>query len=204
MRSIIEQSHTSTAPYVVAHVLSDRADAAGLETARSLGVAATALVKAKDMDRATYDQILAAHIAAYSPALIVLAGFMRILSAPFIDRFAGRILNIHPSLLPKYPGLNTHRRVLEARERRHGATVHFVTEQLDGGPRVLQGQVTVDPEDTEASLAAKVHEVEHRILPLAVSWYCAGRLRCTADQACLDGRALTEPVDFSDPLARPA
>ncbi len=204
MRALIEQSHASVAPYSVAHVLSDRADAAGLDTARDLSVAATALVKSKDMDRTAYDQILAARIEAYSPALIVLAGFMRILSAPFIERFAGRILNIHPSLLPKYPGLHTHRRALEAHESRHGATVHFVTEQLDGGPRVLQAQVDVEPGETEASLAAKVQVVEHRIFPMAVSWFCAGRLHCMADQAWLDGQPLVEPVDYSNSSARSA
>jgi phosphoribosylglycinamide formyltransferase-1 len=197
MRALIERSRAGTEPYSVAKVLSDRADAAGLEAARDLGVAALALGGAKTMDRAAYDALLAAAIRDCSPSLIVLAGFMRILSAPFVDEFCGRILNIHPSLLPKFPGLHTHRRALEAGEAAHGATVHFVTEQLDGGPPVIQGRVAVAPNDDEASLAARVQALEHRIYPLAVRWHCAGRLRYEAGRAWLDGRLLDEPVQFS-------
>ncbi len=142
-----------------------------------LGVPAQALDAAGTADRAAYDRTLAAAIGECSPSLIVLAGFMRILSAPFVARFAGRILNIHPSLLPKFPGLHTHRRALEAHEAEHGATVHFVTEQLDGGPPIIQARVAVRPDDDEASLAARVQAQEHRIYPLAVRWFCEGRLR---------------------------
>jgi phosphoribosylglycinamide formyltransferase-1 len=123
---------------------------------------------------------------------------MRILSAQFVARFAGRIINIHPSLLPKYPGLHTHRRVLEAGEREHGATVHFVTEELDGGPPIVQARIAVDPQDDEARLAARVQAEEHRIYPLAVRWYCEGRLRCRDGRAWLDGNALQSPVSFAD------
>jgi phosphoribosylglycinamide formyltransferase 1 len=128
----------------------------------------------------------------------VLAGFMRILSAEFVNRFAGRILNIHPSLLPKYPGLHTHRRVLQAHDKEHGATVHFVTEQLDGGPAVIQARIAVAAQDDEASLAARVQAQEHRIYPLAVRWYCEGRLRCEGGHAWLDGRMLHGPVQFTE------
>jgi phosphoribosylglycinamide formyltransferase-1 len=128
---------------------------------------------------------------------VVLAGFMRILSPQFVADFAGRMLNIHPSLLPKYPGLQTHRRVLQAREAEHGATVHFVTEQLDGGPPVIQARIALTAVDDEASLAARVQTLEHRIYPLAVRWFCEGRLRCTGGRAWLDGRALNEPVQFT-------
>ena len=120
------------------------------------------------MSRAEYEAALAASIEEFAPSLIVLAGFMRILSAPFVARYAGRILNIHPSLLPKYPGLDTHRRVLAARESEHGATVHYVTEQLDAGPLIIQGRVPVEPHDDAHSLQARVQAVEHRIYPLAV------------------------------------
>jgi phosphoribosylglycinamide formyltransferase-1 len=129
--------------------------------------------------------------------LIVLAGFMRILSAQFVSRFAGRILNIHPSLLPKHPGLHTHRRVLQAHDPQHGATVHFVTEELDGGPPIIQARVAVTADDNEASLAARVQAEEHRIYPLAVRWFCEGRLRYDAGHAWLDGRILREPVLFT-------
>ena len=197
MRALIERSRGADARYTVSKVLSDKPDAPGLQTARGLGVEAQALPAAKSVDRATYDRELAAEIEQCSPSLIVLAGFMRILSAQFVSRFAGKILNIHPSLLPKYPGLHTHRRVLEAHEAQHGATVHFVTEELDGGPPIVQARVAVVDNDDEASLAARVQAEEHRIYPLAVRWFCEGRLRYDAGHAWLDGRILHEPVLFT-------
>jgi phosphoribosylglycinamide formyltransferase-1 len=196
----------------VARVLSDQPDAAGLGVAHDLGVSTQVLQPHKCIDRAAYDRELAAAIDAVSPSpsspspsspssssppLIVLAGFMRILSAPFVTHFSGRILNIHPSLLPKYPGLHTHRRALEGRETEHGATVHFVTEELDGGPRIIQARVGVAADDDEASLSRRVLAMEHRIYPLAVDWFCGGRLRFEDGRAWLDGRVLVEPVQFS-------
>jgi phosphoribosylglycinamide formyltransferase-1 len=123
---------------------------------------------------------------------------MRILSPPFIERFAGRVLNIHPSLLPNYPGLDTHRRVLEAQEAWHGATVHFVTAELDAGPAILQYRLRVRAGDTTESLAQRVHVGEHLILPRAVSWFAAGRLRLAAGSVMLDGQALQEPVSVDE------
>ena len=197
MRALIESSRIVGARYTVSKVFSDKPDAAGLEVARGLGVAGQALDGAKTADRAAYDRSLAAAIEGCSPSLIVLAGFMRILSAQFVTEFAGRILNIHPSLLPKFPGLHTHRRALEAHEAQHGATVHFVTEKLDGGPPVIQARVAVTAHDDEASLAARVQVQEHRIYPLAVRWFCEGRLRYGEGRAWLDGRVLDEPVQFT-------
>ncbi len=124
--------------------------------------------------RAAYDAVLAAAVKECSPSLVVLAGFMRILSAQFVAEFAGKMLNIHPSLLPKYPGLHTHRRALQARDPEHGATVHFVTEELDGGPPVIQARVRVTAADDEQSLAARVQTMEHRIYPLAVQLVLPG------------------------------
>jgi phosphoribosylglycinamide formyltransferase-1 len=203
MRTLIERSCAPGAAYRVSHVLSDQPGAAGLEIAHDLGVSAQVLSAAQFPDRAGYDRALATAIEACSPALIVLAGFMRILSAEFVDAFAGRILNIHPSLLPKYPGLHTHRRVLEARDAQHGATVHFVTEQLDGGPSIIQGRVVVQANDNEASLAARVQAQEHRIYPLAVQWFGEGRLRCAGGHAWLDGQLLREPVQVDAPSGDP-
>lgn len=198
MRALIEHSRNAGAAYTVAKVLSDKPEAAGLELARRLGVPAQALTGAESADRAAYERALAGAISESSPSLIVLAGFMRILSPPFVTQFAGRILNIHPSLLPKFPGLHTHRRVLQAQEPQHGATVHFVTEQLDGGPRVIQARIAVSPDDDEASLAARVQAVEHRIYPMAVQWFCEGRLRYDGGCAWLDGQILQGPVLFTD------
>jgi phosphoribosylglycinamide formyltransferase-1 len=197
MRSLIEQSQDPGSPYTVCRVFSDQPDAPGLELARNLGVPALAMPAAATTERAAYDRALAAAIQIYSPSLIVLAGFMRILSVQFVRDFAGKILNIHPSLLPKFPGLHTHRRALEAHESEHGATVHFVTERLDAGPPVIQARIAVTPEDDEASLAARVQAQEHRIYPVAVRWFCEGRLRYNAGCAWLDGRLLREPVQFA-------
>ncbi len=199
MRALIEHSRDPGAAYSVAQVLSDQPGAAGLDVSRALGVPAQALPAAKTEDRAGYDRELAAAIGAFSPSLIVLAGFMRILSAQFVSEFAGRIVNIHPSLLPNYPGLHTHRRVLQAHERVHGATVHFVTEELDGGPAIIQARVAVRAQDDEASLAGRVQAQEHRIYPLAVRWFCEGRLRYGSGQAWLDGRPLREPIVYAEP-----
>jgi phosphoribosylglycinamide formyltransferase 1 len=204
LRALIEYSRRADAAFSVTQVFSDQAAAGGLESARQLGVSAEAIVCPKGTARSEYDARLATAIdasvraTAAGPALIVLAGFMRILSASFIERHAGRILNIHPSLLPKYAGLHTHRRALEAHDAEHGATVHFVNEELDGGARVLQARVAIEPGDTEASLGARVMVQEHRILPLVVSWFGQGRLRCEAGKAWLDGRPLEEPLQFTN------
>jgi phosphoribosylglycinamide formyltransferase-1 len=203
MRTLIERGAAPGAAYRVSHVFSDQPAAAGLAVARDLGISAQVLGAAQFQNRADYDRALAAAIEACSPHLIALAGFMRILSAEFVEAFAGRILNIHPSLLPKYPGLHTHRRVLEARDAQHGATVHFVTEQLDAGPSIIQGQVVVKANDDEASLAARVQAQEHRIYPLAVQWFGEGRLRYAAGNAWLDGQLLREPVKLDAPPAEP-
>jgi len=198
MRALIERGQDGRSAYSVAAVIADRSDAGGLEIARHLSVAARALPAPKVMSRADYEGVLTSAIEEYAPSLVVLAGFMRILSAQFVERFAGKILNIHPSLLPKYTGLHTHRRALEAREPEHGVTVHFVTEQLDGGPRVLQARVPIMPGDTEATLSQRVLIQEHVIYPLAVNWFCQGRLRCAAGKAWLDGKPLDEPVQIAD------
>jgi phosphoribosylglycinamide formyltransferase-1 len=198
MIALIEASRSPGAAFAVLGVLSDKRDAPGLDAARRLAIPAQAIIAPPGLERAGYDRMLAAAIGAYSPALIVLAGFMRILSADFVQAFEGRILNIHPSLLPNYPGLHTHRRALADRAARHGATVHFVTEQLDGGPPVLQAAVRVEPGDDEARLAARVQLQEHRIYPLAVRWYCEGRLRYAQGKAWLDGRPLERPVQLAE------
>lgn len=197
MRALIECSRDGDAPYTVTQVISDQPRAAGLRIAAELGIPAQALAADPGVERAAYDAALAQAIRGRSPSLIILAGFMRVLSARFVSDFAGKILNIHPSLLPKFPGLHTHQRALQAHETQHGATVHFVTEQLDGGPPVIQARVAVAPDDDEASLAARVQNVEHRIYPLAVRWFCGGRLRFQDGQAWLDGKALREPVQFT-------
>jgi phosphoribosylglycinamide formyltransferase 1 len=198
MRVLIEHSRRPACSYTVAAVFSDKPDAPGLAAAASLGVPAHALDAGKTADRSAYDELLGDAIAQYSPALIVLAGFMRILSPAFVQRFEGRILNIHPALLPRYPGLHTHRRVLAAGEREHGVTVHYVTAELDGGPRVLQAALAVDVHEDESQLAARVQVLEHQIYPLAVRWHCEGRLRYVGGAAWFDSAVLKEPLQLAD------
>lgn len=196
MRALAEHSCDAGMGYTLAAVLTDQPAAGGLAIARDLGIPTHLVAADKELTRAQYDERLATEIDRYTPCLIVLAGFMRILSPEFVERYAGRILNIHPSLLPKYPGLHTHQRVIDAHEKQHGATVHFVTEQLDGGPAVIQARVRVEPEDDAQSLAARVQVLEHRIYPIAVRWFCAGRLRYARGGAYLDGAALSAPVQY--------
>lgn len=178
-------------------VVSNRPDAYGLERARAAGVPAIVLDHAAYPDREAFDAALAEILLQHEVDLVVLAGFMRILGAGFVARFCGRILNIHPALLPAYPGLDTHRRVLDAGDRWHGSTVHFVTEELDGGPRILQGRVPVDPTETAAQLAARVQAVEHRIYPQAAALFASGRLRYADGHAWLDDALLAEPLSES-------
>jgi phosphoribosylglycinamide formyltransferase-1 len=174
-------------------VISDRADAAGIGSARELGVEAEVL--SSDIDRSrTLEQGLITTLEARHTDAIALAGFMRILSAPFVARYLGRMLNIHPSLLPAYRGLHTHRRVLAAGDHEHGASVHFVTAELDSGPVVLQSKVRVEPGDSEATLAARVLATEHLIYPRALAWFAARRLAWRDGAAWLDGRRLDEPI----------
>jgi len=164
----------------VAAVVSNKPDAAGLETARTLGVATESLDHRNYASREAFDTDLAALIDRFEPDLVVLAGYMRILSDGFVRHFEGRMLNIHPSLLPSFTGLHTHRRAIEAGVKVAGATVHFVTPELDVGPIVAQAVVPVLPDDDEATLAARVTAQEHRLYPQAIRWFVEGRLRVEA------------------------
>lgn len=178
----------------VAGVLSNRADAFGLERAARTGIP-TATVSHRDYaSREDFDAAMQAIIDRWTPDVVVLAGFMRILTPGFVRHYEGRLLNIHPSLLPRYKGLHTHRRVLACGDRRHGCTVHFVNAELDGGPAIASGVLDVHPNDDEQSLTQKVHVIEHRIYPQVISWMAAGRLAYRNGQPELDGLPLAEPV----------
>lgn len=171
-------------------VISNNPDAGGLQRAAAAGIA-TCCINHRDFDsRESFDAALVTELEQREVDLVILAGFMRILTPVFINPFAGRLLNIHPSLLPKYPGLDTHRRALEAGDKEAGVTVHFVTRQLDGGPPVLQARVPILPDDTPESLASRVILQEHAIYPLAANWYLLGRLRLTAAGATLDDQPI--------------
>jgi len=198
LQALIDASQAGQLGASIVTVVSNRSAARGLERARGAGIEALHLAPKRGQERADYDAALAALLAPRAPDLIVLAGFMRILSPQLVELYQGRMLNLHPSLLPKYPGLDTHRRVLEAGDQWHGATVHFVTDELDGGPAVVQYRLPVLADDTEDSLAQRVHKGEHIILPRAVSWFAAGRLRLAGGSVMLDGRALDAPVSVDE------
>ncbi|WP_102796899.1 phosphoribosylglycinamide formyltransferase [Bowmanella denitrificans] len=172
----------------VTAVISNQADAYGLERARQADVPALVLSHKDYADRESYDQALMAQIDQYQPDLVVLAGFMRILSEHFVQHYLGRMLNIHPSLLPKYKGLHTHRRAIEANDTEHGATVHFVTPELDGGPVIIQSKVPVFATDSEEELSLRVREQELQLYPLVVKWFCQDRLRMNDGQVLLDDK----------------
>lgn len=198
LQALIDSVAQDGNPARIAAVISNRADAYGLQRAKQAGIA-TELLDHKQFDgREAFDAALIQAIDAHQPDLVVLAGFMRILTPGFVQHYAGRLLNIHPSLLPKYKGLHTHQRALEAGDSEHGCSVHFVTEELDGGPLVVQAVLPVMADDTAESLASRVHQQEHKIYPLAVRWFAEGRLRLGAQGAMLDG----EPLPASGHLIR--
>ncbi|WP_133629625.1 MULTISPECIES: phosphoribosylglycinamide formyltransferase [Gammaproteobacteria] len=168
-------------------VFSNKADAFGLERAREAHIPAHALEASQFASREAFDRELVQEIDAYAPDVVVLAGYMRILSPAFVAHYSGRLLNIHPSLLPKYPGLHTHRQVLENGDEEHGTSVHFVTDELDGGPVILQAKVPVFDGDNEDDITDRVQAQEHAIYPLVVSWFVDGRLEMRENAAWLDG-----------------
>jgi len=174
-------------PYRIVGVISNRPGVRGLQRATDAGIPTQVIDHTGFPDREHFDAALADAIDAYRPRLVVLAGFMRILTAGFVDRFAGRMINIHPSLLPAFQGLHTHRRALQEGVGEHGASVHFVTSELDGGPVIAQIRVPVLAGDTESQLAARVLEREHQLLPQVVSWFAHGRLQLQDDLVCFDG-----------------
>ena len=175
----------------ISAVLSNKAGVLGLERAEKAGIPQIVINHKDYDDRDSFDAAMQEAIDAYNPDLIVLAGFMRILTPGFVRHYQGRMFNIHPSLLPRYKGLNTHQRALDAGDKQHGCTVHFVTEELDGGPLAIQAPIPVLDNDTADSLQQRIHGSEHKIYPLAVEWFCAERLvHTTSGQVQLDGSTL--------------
>ncbi len=192
LQVILDQCENSMIPAQVCGVISDEPQAKGLQRAKNARIQTTVVDHRCFDDRQAFDHRLGEAIDCYRPDLVVLAGFMRILDAKLVERYYGRILNIHPSLLPNYPGLNTHARAIASLATEHGASVHFVTPELDAGPIVIQGRVPVLPSDTPESLAQRVHQEEYRIYPKAITWFAQGRLSIEADRVLLDKR----PVDL--------
>lgn len=199
LQSFIDKAAQGEIDLDLSVVFSNKPDAYGLARAEAAGIATECLDHRNYADREAFDRAVAEVLDAYEPDLIVLAGFMRILSPWFVQHYEGRILNIHPALLPAYPGLDTHQRVLDAGEEWHGSTVHFVTEELDGGPRILQGRLAVNPNETADELCARVQSIEHQIYPEAAHWFARARLEFRRGLTLIDGKPIDEPVvrDFS-------
>lgn len=186
-------------PGRIAAVISNNPQARGLGVAQARGVATAVVDHRAYPERAAFDAALTLEIDRYQPDLVALAGFMRILTAPFIERYRGRLVNIHPSLLPAFPGLDTHRRALAAGAKTHGCTVHFVTPAVDSGPIIAQAAVPVLPGDTEEILAARVLSEEHRIFPQAVRWFLEGKLRLENGQVAIDASCRSPEAAISPP-----
>lgn len=176
LQAIIDSINKNNLPAQIVAVISNKADAYGLQRAAKAGLTQRVLSNTDFSDRKEYDRALKKLIDEYQPDLVVLAGFMRILSDEFVEHYSHKIMNIHPSLLPKYKGLHTHQRVLDAGEKEHGCTVHYVTPELDDGPVILQAKVKVNAGDTAETLAARVHELEHRIYPEAIRLFAENKL----------------------------
>ncbi|TDO99695.1 phosphoribosylglycinamide formyltransferase [Marinomonas balearica] len=192
LQALIDQSLCGALDIEIKAVISNKADAYGLERAKNAGIP-THFISHKDFDsRESFDGALKFLIEQYTPNLVVLAGFMRILTEEFTRSYEGKMLNIHPSLLPKFKGLDTHKRAIEAGESEHGVSVHFVSAELDAGAVIIQARTNVETHDTPESLAKKVHALEHKIYPLSVSWFAQKRITYNAGKAFLDNIELPE------------
>jgi len=192
LQAIIDEIEAGL-PAEIRAVISNEPDAYGLTRAREAGIPAQVINHRDYASRKAFDQALMKCIDHYQPALIVLAGFMRILTTEFVEHYAGRMLNIHPSLLPRYQGLNTHQRVLDAGDAIHGVSVHFVTPELDGGPVILQAEIPVHAKDDADALAQRIHTQEHIIYPRVIRWFAEGRLRLEGNTVLLDEKPVKLP-----------
>jgi phosphoribosylglycinamide formyltransferase-1 len=203
LQTLVDGQRDGDLPIDIRGVVSNRADAYGLERARMAGIDTHVLDHRDYHSRETYDAALLEHVQRYQPGLVVMAGFMRILTPGFVAPMEGRLINIHPSLLPAFRGLHTHERALQAGVSEHGCSVHFVIPELDAGPVIVQARVPVHPGDTAERLAARVQAQEHRVYPLAVRWIAQGRAQLRDGQLILDGRPCPEPpvITAEDGLA---
>lgn len=191
LQAIIDSVKSGAIKGQISAVISNRPSAFGLERAEKAGIPAITVDHTEFSSRTDFEQALSQTIDQYQPDVLVLAGFMRILSSEFVQHYLGKMLNIHPSLLPKYPGLNTHRRVLENGDKEHGTSVHFVTAELDGGPIIAQRSIHVTADDTEETLQQQIQQQEHKLYPEVVGWLCNGRVQFKDGKAWLDNQIVT-------------
>ena len=197
LQAIINHQKLHSNLYEIALVISNKADAYGLQRAENANIPTRVIDHTQYNDREAFDATLQQVLEDAKIDFIVLAGFMRILSRGFTQRFLGKMINIHPSLLPKYTGLQTHRRALDAGDKEHGLSIHFVTPELDGGPVILQSVIEIEPNETESSLREKVHQQEHIAYPIVIEWFALGRLSFKDNQAWLDQKVLKQPQVLS-------
>lgn len=196
LQALIDNSRVNNSGFDIVGVLSNKADAYGLQRAQQAQIASASVLHGDYDGRENFDRALIAQIDHWQADIVVLAGFMRILSSAFVSHYEGRLLNIHPSLLPKYKGLHTHQRALAAGDQAHGCSVHFVTPELDGGPVIAQHIVNIMPTDNVESLARRVHSVEHTLYSTVISWLASGRLRYEQGTPWLDDQPLNQAVRF--------
>ncbi|MGV6807657.1 MAG: phosphoribosylglycinamide formyltransferase [bacterium] len=192
LQAFIDKAGSEELPAHIVGVVSNRPGVKGLERAALAGIPSTVVDHTEYESREVFDEALREAVNRFAPDLVILAGFMRILTPVFVDHYAGRLMNIHPSLLPKYPGLNTHQRALDAGDLEAGATVHFVTSELDGGPPIVQAKVPIKKGDTAEILATRVLEKEHLIYPLAAKWFSQGRLSMANNRVLFDGQTVPD------------
>ena len=190
LQAFIDAIDAGTLPAEIACVISNKADVFGLQRAEKAGISTQVLAHQNFASREDYDRALLAEVQKHEPDLVILAGFMRILTPAFVEPLYGKLMNIHPSLLPKYPGLHTHQRALDNSDSEAGVTVHFVSAELDGGPIIIQARVPVLTDDNVDTLSKRILEQEHKIYPLAARWFCEGRLRCDKQHAWFDEKIL--------------
>jgi len=198
LQALIEATRERDFPGEIIAVGCNRPGAFALERAAQANIPTFVIDHTKSDSREAFDASLMAELHRHNPDVIVLAGFMRILTPDFVRAFRGRMLNIHPSLLPAYTGLNTHKRVLEAGDKVHGVSIHFVTEELDGGPVIAQSEIRVNDDDTPESLAERVQQQEHLLYPIVLRWFCEGRIQLAADGVQFDGSLLPSPMRLAD------
>ena len=198
LQAFIDQINDGELDLDIKLVISNVAQAYGLTRANLAGINTKCIDHKAFKSRLDFDQSLIASIDRVEPDIVILAGFMRILTPEFVNHFANKLVNIHPSLLPKFTGTNTHQRAIDAKEQWHGASIHFVIPELDAGPVILQGRLPIGEEDTAESLQSRIHKIEHRLYPMAVKWFCQGRLSIENGQVLLDGETSDSQLQTFD------
>jgi len=198
LQAFIDQVTTKQLELDISLVISNKSDAYGLKRAENAGIESDCINHRDYSSRLEFDQALMARIDQAKPDIVILAGFMRILTSDFVNHYTGRLVNIHPSLLPKYPGVDTHQRAIDAGDKWHGASIHFVVPEVDAGPVILQGQLAINSDDTPETLQQRIHKIEHKLYPLAVKWFSEGRLSEQDGQILLDGETSVKQLQTFD------